>query len=99
MAGSKLIQKSVRLPADLVDYIETQEGYTFSEKLVGVLEEYRSGDQRRRQVLERYNRDVQSRERRLAELLENMYDASHILRDCAGALKTAKTVLEEYETD
>lgn len=43
MFDSCLIQKSVRLPADLVDYIESCSGSTFTEKLVGILEDYRDG--------------------------------------------------------
>lgn len=43
MVNSDLIQKSVRLPVDLVDYIESCSGSTFTEKLVGILEDYRDG--------------------------------------------------------
>lgn len=41
--NQELIQKSVRLPADLVDYVELCEGETFTEKLVGILLDYRDG--------------------------------------------------------
>ncbi|MDE5894346.1 MAG: hypothetical protein K2H45_15640 [Acetatifactor sp.] len=43
MVSSDLVQKSVRLPVDLVDYIESCNGSTFTEKLVGILEDYRDG--------------------------------------------------------
>lgn len=43
MVNNELIQKSVRLPADLVDYVELCEGVTFTDKLVRILVDYRDG--------------------------------------------------------
>lgn len=43
MADNSSVQKSVRLSAELVEYIESCEGADFSKKLVGILDDYRFG--------------------------------------------------------
>ena len=52
------VSKSVRLPCDLVDFIESQEGSNFSEKLLGILHEYRFGDEERQRMLASYRNDI-----------------------------------------
>ena len=42
-----LIKKSIRLPADLDEYVNSQKGTTWTDKLCRILEEYRSGDETR----------------------------------------------------
>lgn len=37
---SDLVQKSFRLPVEIVDFIESQEGKNLSDKLIRVLEKY-----------------------------------------------------------
>ena len=37
-----LIKKSIRLPADLDEYVNSQKGTTWTDKLCRILEEYRS---------------------------------------------------------
>ena len=54
----KMIQKSVRLPAALVDFINAQPGNGFTDKLVQLIEEYKSGDLERRLILQRYDEQI-----------------------------------------
>ena len=42
-----LIKKSIRLPADLDEYVNSQKGTTWTDKLCRILEDYRSGDETR----------------------------------------------------
>lgn len=53
------IQKSFRLPADLVEYIEQQEGRNFSDKLISLLDECRIGEEKRQKSIERYEQYVE----------------------------------------
>ena len=64
---SNLISKSVRIPKDMVDFIERQEGITFSEKLLGVLDEYRNGDADRQKRLQEYEAQLESKRRTLRD--------------------------------
>lgn len=64
-----LIPKTVRLPSYLVDFVEQQPGGDFSKKLVGVLNEYRDGDERRRKMIEQYDEQIEERRSRLLDLV------------------------------
>lgn len=41
---SNLIQKSVRLPTEVIDFIEQQPGNNFSSKLLNLINEFINGD-------------------------------------------------------
>ena len=45
-----LIKKSIRLPADLDEYVNSQKGTTWTDKLCRILEDYRSGDETRADI-------------------------------------------------
>ena len=64
MRRSDLIQKSIRFPADLVQWIEDREGIDFSKKLVELLLEVKDGEAsrlKRIQQLEDYILDYEKR--------------------------------------
>lgn len=56
--SNSTISKSIRLPDYLVEFIEAQEGDNFSEKLLGILYDYRCGDTDRQMMLQSYRRDI-----------------------------------------
>lgn len=51
-----LIKKSIRLPADLDEYVNSQKGTTWTDKLCRILEEYRSGDETRAEYMADYEK-------------------------------------------
>lgn len=94
-----LIQKSVRLPDELVDYVELQEGRTFSQKLVHLLTEIRKGDADRQRILADYDKRIDSRRHYLNELQKKIYDASEILRRLSSPLSYADGMIEKSKTE
>lgn len=54
----KMVQKSVRLPADLVEYVNSQPGSDFTNRLIRLLTEYKSGDLERRLMLQRFDEQM-----------------------------------------
>ena len=76
----KMIQKSVRIPGSLVEFVDSQPGADFSKKLVGILTEYKNGDIERKLVLQRYDERIAERRERLDILMQKINSASMISR-------------------
>jgi antitoxin component of MazEF toxin-antitoxin module len=76
MKGNDLISKTVRLPKYIVDYVNIQDGNTFTAKLVNLLDEVQSGEAKRIKVLNEYDRQIMERKETLNELSQNMYNAN-----------------------
>ena len=66
----KMIHKSVRLPADLVEYINSQPGSDFTNKLVHLLTDCKNGDLERKLMLQRYDEQISERRKRLDGLVQ-----------------------------
>lgn len=75
-----MIQKSVRIPGSLVEFVDSQPGADFSKKLVGILTEYKNGDIERKLVLQRYDERIAERRERLDILMQKINSASMISR-------------------
>lgn len=76
----KMIQKSVRIPGSLVEYVDSQSGADFSKKLVGILTEYKNGEIERKLILQRYDEQIEERRERLDTLMRKINSASMISR-------------------
>lgn len=76
----KMIQKSVRIPGSLVEYVDSQPGADFSKKLVGILTEYKNGEIERKLILQRYDEQIEERRERLDTLMRKINSASMISR-------------------
>lgn len=76
----KMIQKSVRIPSSLVEFVDSQPGADFSKKLVGILTEYKNGDLERKLMLQRYDEQIEERSKRLDILMQKVNSASNIAR-------------------
>lgn len=87
----KMVQKSVRLPAEIVDFVSSQPGNDFTNKLVRLLAEYRSGDLERKLMLQRYDEQIEERRKRLDILLQNINEASSILAVRVSDLKNGSS--------
>lgn len=70
--NSKLVPKSVRLPQDIVDFVEQQPGGDFSKKLVGILKEYRSGDEERQNIIKHFDQVIEERRNTYSELVQQV---------------------------
>lgn len=91
----KLVAKSVRLPADLVAMVEQVEGRDFSKKLVRVLEEYRDGDETRKEIIEEYDALVEIKRDQLQQYADKIAQASRISAACADVVETGAALLQE----
>ena len=69
----------MRLPSDIVEYIEQQEGDTFTSKLVTLLREVRDGDQERAENLAWYESTLKERYKKLEELDDDIYQIIKVL--------------------
>lgn len=77
--SNDLVTKSMRLPSDIVEYIEQQEGDTFTSKLVTLLREVRDGDQERAENLACYESTLKERYKKLEELDDDIYQIIKVL--------------------
>ncbi|MCM1561836.1 MAG: hypothetical protein NC123_20235 [Butyrivibrio sp.] len=82
-----MVQKSLRLPSTLVDFINEQPGPDFSKKLVGLLTEYKNGDLERKLMLQRYDEQIAERRGRLDVLMQNINRVSTVSRRVDALLK------------
>lgn len=76
----RMIQKSVRIPGYLVEYVDSQPGADFSKKLIGILTEYKNGEIERKLILQRYDEQIEERRERLDTLMRKINSASMISR-------------------
>jgi hypothetical protein len=58
-----------------VEYVESQEGRNFSSKLINLLAETQSGEERRRATISEYDRLISERTAKLNELSKNTCNA------------------------
>lgn len=95
------IQKSIKIPADIVEFIELQEGCTFTEKFIRLCHEFMYGVDDRKEMIEEYDQLIQERRIRLAELNKKVNGASMLVNRlqmfCSSA--EAAGILEEPKKD
>ena len=68
----KMVQKSVRIPIDLVEFVNNQSGADFSKKLVAILAEYKDGELERKLMIQRYDELIAERKNYLDVLMSNI---------------------------
>jgi Arc/MetJ-type ribon-helix-helix transcriptional regulator len=86
-----MIQKSVRIPSSLVEFVDSQPGADFSKKLIGILTEYKNGELERKLMLQRYDEQIAERKKRLDSLMQKIGSVSLISR-------RVDALFEELET-
>lgn len=74
-----LIKKSIRLPADLDEYVNSQKGTTWTDKLCRILEEYRSGDETRTEELAYYEKLMAANRKKIQEQDSQIYTVARSL--------------------
>lgn len=98
----KTVSKTIRLPLDLVAYIELQDGENFSQQLQGILNDYRSGDADRKKKLAEYRRSINRYKEVYSRLVDDYAEAFDIMQGAQWYLRRLKTLadnpLPETET-
>ena len=74
-----LIKKSIRLPADLDEYVNSQKGTTWTDKLCRILEDYRSGDETRAKDLAYYEERMAANLKKIQEQNSQIYTVARSL--------------------
>ncbi len=82
-----LIKKSIRLPADLDEYVNSQKGTTWTDKLCWILEEYRSGDETRAEELAYYEKLMAANRKKIQEQDSQIYTVARSLDHLHRALE------------
>lgn len=77
--SNDLVTKSMRLPSDIVDYVEQQPGDTFTSKLVTLLREVKDGDQQRAENLAWYESTIEVNRQKIAKQNEEIYQIQRVL--------------------
>lgn len=68
-----LIKKSIRLPADLDEYVNSQKGTTWTDKLCRILEDYRSGEETRAERMAYYDNWIKASQKKIDEQNRQIY--------------------------
>lgn len=74
----KMVQKSVRIPADLLEFVNNQPGADFSKKLVAILTEYKDGEIERKLMIQRYDEQLADRKQRLDTIVTDINRVTRI---------------------
>lgn len=77
--SNELISKSLRLPSDVIDYVEQQPGDTFTFKLVTLLREVKDGDQKRAEMLEYYESTIEANRQKIEKQNQEIYQIQRVL--------------------
>lgn len=77
--SNDLVTKSMRLPPDIVEYVEQQPGDTFTSKLVILLREVRDGDQERAENLAWYESTIEANRQKIAKQNQEIYQIQRVL--------------------
>ena len=64
--SNDLVTKSMRLPPDIVEYIEQQEGDTFTAKFIDLVYEIMNGDKQRAENLAWYESTIEANRQKIA---------------------------------
>ncbi|MCM1305424.1 MAG: hypothetical protein NC306_15165 [Butyrivibrio sp.] len=92
---SSLVPKSVRLPQELVEYVEGMPGKNFSQKLVGLLSDVRAGEDFRCREIEEQEQRMARNRAELEEQSSRILEASRLLHRLAGILSWTGGALSE----
>lgn len=77
--SNDLITKSMRLPPDIVEYIEQQEGDTFTAKFIDLVYEIMNGDKQRAENLAWYESTIEANRQKIAKQNQEIYQIQRVL--------------------
>lgn len=82
-----LIKKSIRISVDLDEYVGSQQGRTWTDKLCRILEDYRSGDETRAEKLAYYEQRMKANRQKISEQDSQIYTVARSLDHLHRALE------------
>ena len=82
-----LIKKSIRLPVDLDEYVNSQKGTTWTDKLCRILEDYRSGDETRAEYMADYEKRMEANRKKIQDQNSQIYTVARSLDHLHRALE------------
>ena len=82
-----LIKKSIRISVDLDEYVGSQKGRTWTDKLCRILEDYRSGDETRAEELAYYEQRMKANRQKISEQDSQIYTVARSLDHLHRALE------------
>lgn len=77
--SNDLVTKSMRLPPDIVEYIEQQEGDTFTAKFIDLVYEIMNGDKQRAENLAWYESTIEANRQKIAKQNQEIYQIQRVL--------------------
>lgn len=77
--SNDLVTKSMRLPPDIVEYIEQQEGDTFTAKFIDLVYEIMNGDKQRAENLAWYESIIEANRQKIAKQNQEIYQIQRVL--------------------
>lgn len=77
--SNDLVTKSMRLPPDIVDYIEQQEGDTFTAKFIDLVYEIMNGDKQRAENLAWYESTIEANRQKIEKQNQEIYQIQRVL--------------------
>ena len=77
--STDLVTKSMRLPPDIVEYIEQQEGDTFTAKFIDLVYEIMNGDKQRAENLAWYESTIEANRQKIAKQNQEIYQIQRVL--------------------
>ena len=89
------VSKTIRLPVELVEYVELQDGKNFSSKLINLLDDVRNGDANRRATIAEYDDLIRDRRQKLREISDNMYNATLVTQKLEQFWKSIQSIVSE----
>lgn len=84
------VSKTVRIPEELVAFVEARPGDTFTEKLVGLLDDLANGEDKRLDDLAFLDKQIEDRRAKLSgywELVAKVNNLEHTYRLLLNALE------------
>lgn len=84
------IRKSVRIPSDLVEYVEFQDGKDFTDKLINLLYEVKDGEEKRKHIIEQYDSIIEQRQKQMYDLNRKVNEASLLVNRLSAFTKAAE---------
>jgi hypothetical protein len=77
--SNDLVTKSMRLPPDIVEYIEQQEGDTFTAKFIDLVYEIMNGDKKRAENLAWYESTIEANRQKIEKQNQEIYQIQRVL--------------------
>lgn len=77
--NNDLVTKSMRLPPDIVEYIEQQEGDIFTAKFIDLVYEIMNGDKQRAENLAWYESTIEANRQKIAKQNQEIYQIQRVL--------------------